>query len=394
MPPAEPGREQRIAAHPDLTPAHVRLLKYYANPWRLGPFLSDELVALILHLYSDEEAEIAQHLRIGSARTADAVAKKARRPLEEAEAVLDRLADEKNLAISHATGIRPKTYRLVPLMPGAFEMILMSGKDDEWHRRFGQLYEAVFNTGYLQRLLLRPAPVARFIPVEETIDAIPMVIPSDRLTEIIMENSRFALGMCACRQARHFAGHGCEMPRETCLAVGNAAEFVIEKNLMRRVDRSEALDVKRRANAAGLANLTINVDPHNPNFICSCCGCCCVALRTITQFDTPGLVAPPHFLPVRDPALCTQCGTCIERCPTQTHQRTEDGWIFRQERCIGCGICVSSCPTGALRMEPAKHYRKPPPKDYYRFTMRLSLGILPAYYQRFLRKIKGKSRAK
>ncbi|UCD85268.1 MAG: 4Fe-4S binding protein, partial [Deltaproteobacteria bacterium] len=355
-----------------------RLLKFYSDPAHIGPHISDELAALVRHLFSEEEAEVAQHLKIISGKTADYIAKCIHRPVEEVEAILLRLADEKRAVLAFSPEDKPKTYRLLPLMPGTFEMVLWGGKDDEWRRKFGELYNTVFNTGYIKRHLKVPVPVVRYIPVEESISTSPVAIPSDLLSEMIRGSDSFAVGVCVCRLALNFEGHEADLPRDTCLAIGKLADFMFERDIMRRVDRSEALEIKQRASKAGLATLSLNVDFTNPNYSCSCCSCCCVALRSISQFNTPGLIAPPHFIPSRNEGVCKQCRTCIEHCPMGVYELTDTGWIYRRERCIGCGVCASVCPQKAIQMEPVKDYH-PPPTNYLNFGLNLGRNIFPGY---------------
>ncbi|MDD3252557.1 MAG: EFR1 family ferrodoxin [Lachnospiraceae bacterium] len=52
-----------------------------------------------------------------------------------------------------------------------------------------------------------------------------------------------------------------------------------------------------------------------------------------------------HGLPIRIhvSANCSNCGTCIRKCPTQAISRT-DPKITDQERCIGCMRCIQECP--------------------------------------------------
>ncbi|MCX5858854.1 MAG: 4Fe-4S binding protein [Proteobacteria bacterium] len=383
----EDSSEKLKAEYPGLTPGHIRLMQFYSNPALAGPRITPELAALVRHLFTDEEAEVAQHLEIGRGRDASYVAGKVHRPLEEAARILSRLADEKRALLSLESENKPKNYRLMPLMPGTFEMALMEGKEDEWHKEFGRLYDALYNTGYIKEVLNVPVPFARFIPVERTIEAAPMAIPSDRLAEMIKSTKSLALGVCVCRQARNWEGHEKDLPRETCLTLGSLAEFMITRGIMRRTDQSEAIEIKRRANEAGLATLSINVNFDNPNFSCSCCGDCCVALRSLTQFNTPGIVAPPHFLPVREVKTCTQCQKCVKRCPTKAHVLSDKKWIFKKERCIGCGLCASSCPTKSMTMQPVKNYRRPP-ADYLRFGLNLGRNIFPGYLKYVLREKK------
>lgn len=370
--------------HPDLSPARLMLLKFYSDPAHLGASLSlgrevrDKLITLIHHLFTDEEAEIARHLHyyIIKGRTAAQIAKKVNRPVDEVEEILARLADEKRVLFALGDRGKNRKYRLMPLMPGAFEMILMEDKETEWSRTFGRLYMDLYNTGYFAENVKTPMPMFRFIPVEETIEAAPMAVPDDMLVEMLANTTSFALSPCACRKARNWEGHGPDLPRETCLAVGKAADFMIQRGIMRRAGRNEVLEVKRRANQAGLATLSINVGFPNINFSCSCCGDCCVVTRTLSQFHVPGMIAPPHFIPVVNRETCTLCGTCVDRCPMKTYSLTDNELVYHRGRCIGCGVCAMACPEKAIRMDPVKDFRKPP-KGYGRLLLEITSGFLP-----------------
>ncbi len=94
------------------------------------------------------------------------------------------------------------------------------------------------------------------------------------------------------------------------------------------------------------------------------CGCCCGALRQVTQFNAPGFVAPPHYMPRIDLAACTYCGRCAEICPMGAMEvlSGEDGkvHVHKPERCIGCGLCVVACESKALSLQEVPDYREPP----------------------------------
>jgi carbon-monoxide dehydrogenase iron sulfur subunit len=57
---------------------------------------------------------------------------------------------------------------------------------------------------------------------------------------------------------------------------------------------------------------------------------------------------------------CTQCGECIEICPTGALSRDKQGIVRLQKKeCVGCLSCVGFCPEGAMHyhidyVEPLK----------------------------------------
>jgi dissimilatory sulfite reductase (desulfoviridin) alpha/beta subunit len=55
--------------------------------------------------------------------------------------------------------------------------------------------------------------------------------------------------------------------------------------------------------------------------------------------------------PVRDPGLCTGCGTCTHYCREKAIV-VEDGVIVMDKgKCMECGFCILPCPFGILRGE-------------------------------------------
>jgi MinD superfamily P-loop ATPase len=53
-------------------------------------------------------------------------------------------------------------------------------------------------------------------------------------------------------------------------------------------------------------------------------------------------------LPVVDPDLCTECGTCVESC---RFGAISDEILIEEMRCEDCGVCQLVCPEGAIRSE-------------------------------------------
>ena len=66
------------------------------------------------------------------------------------------------------------------------------------------------------------------------------------------------------------------------------------------------------------------------------------------------------------PDLCKGCGLCLERCPHDVIDWSEEPGIYgtpratpaRMDDCIACGICQLVCPDSAILIEK-KEKRKP-----------------------------------
>jgi Pyruvate/2-oxoacid:ferredoxin oxidoreductase delta subunit len=355
-----------------------------SSPLRMGPPICDELIALVEHLFTEEEAAVARHLGLYAGRTARQLARAEHRTVEEVQPILDRLSEEKRVILrsappkarepgpaggdgskSAAPAPAESQYRLLPIVPGIFEMMLIDYTPEsltDWHRRFLDLFEALYETGYLLEYHGSMAPGVRYLPVGNVIDAHPMALPSDKLEIVLDRFDAFAIGQCQCRIAMHVVGQGCGKPLGNCMAMGLWAERSVEAGLMRQVSKKEALDIKREAEAHGMVNWMMNVQSSRGQWSCSCCGCCCHALRMVNEFNAPGSIAPPHFLPRLDGSRCTYCGKCAQRCPmgalvVDTQNKKHE---HLRPQCIGCGLCVVACDRQqAVVMEPVPDYRLP-----------------------------------
>ncbi|MBN2003046.1 MAG: 4Fe-4S binding protein [Anaerolineae bacterium] len=358
-----PIRIKKPGDYPDVPPAYLEIARHYANPLLMGPPICDELVALVRHMFTEEEADLVQHIALPTGKTAGALAAAVHRPVEDVRSILERLTHGKGVLMTLGTG-GGKRYGLMPVSPGTFEDVMLWPSEDaytDWHRGFAKLFAALYDTGYWADYATYPTGYVRYVPVGETIDIHQTAWPAERLEEIFDKYKTFSVSVCQCRSTEHLMGRGCNKPLETCISFGGLAEFCIRHDKGRRIEKKDALEIKAEAAAAGLASyiaesrqLTV---PSGSS--CSCCGCCCVALRTISQFDAPGMFAPPHFVPKVNLAQCTYCTRCAKVCPVgaiivdaKTKSRQ-----YLPERCIGCGLCAVACDRQhAIQMEPvAKH---------------------------------------
>ena len=271
-------------------------------------------------------------------------------------------------------------YRLLPVMPGIFELVLIGEAPEtlsDWHRRFAELAEALFETGYMVDYQGRRMPLVRYLPVAGVLGSHPAALPSDQLEIVLDRFDTFGVGYCQCRMSTPPIGEGCGRPIEVCTGIGRWAEQGIEAGWLRSVSKKEILQIKREAESHGLVTFIANVESTQGQASCSCCGCCCKAMRVITEFNAPGAMAPPHFMPRFDSSKCIHCGRCARACTmgaitVDTEQKT---LTHQPARCIGCGLCKIACDRQqAIHMEPVPDYRLP-----YRSWLSMLLRNAPRY---------------
>jgi Pyruvate/2-oxoacid:ferredoxin oxidoreductase delta subunit len=162
-------------------------------------------------------------------------------------------------------------------------------------------------------------------------------------------------------------GKGCGKPIQNCTVMGDWAKSGIRLGRLREVSKKDVLEIKAEAESHGLTSWIMNVESSGGQVSCSCCGCCCHALRLVNEFNVPGWIAPPHFVPRFDWDVCTYCGKCARACPMGAivvDARLETAWQI-EARCVGCGLCALACDKQkAITMEPVPDYRLPPQSWY------------------------------
>ncbi len=340
------------------TSAHRLLADRYGKaPLRLQ--VNDKLALLFGHLFSSDEAGLAAVFPVRPATTAN-LARRAGMSVETAEQFLGEMAQRGVIATYPSP--RGPMHALLPLIPGIFEMQMWRGADEEWTRRFVELYEDYYDRNYwrMQSPTSSSFPIQdmiKVIPVQQHIESQPGVLPSDRVSELIETYTSYGLSKCCCRTSTGLRGASCGKPLDVCMVFGHLADYVIDRGMARRVDRVEISDTAAIAEEAGLVHLTDNIS--SANFLCSCCSCCCEGLKVITDFELPWLVAKSHFLVSVDSSDCVGCAACVDRCPTDALEMDEEHVILESERCIGCGVCISACSVQALELVPRPSYTPP-----------------------------------
>jgi ferredoxin len=356
-------------------PEQKALAEKFTSVWLFGPPMSRELLELVCHLFTPEEARIARLLPRYYPLPLEKIARRARVKPGDIRDAMESMA-EKRVIFGNKRG-----YSLMPLLPGMFEYLLMHGKDSPWHRKYARLINALFATGYSRQYSTTPAPLIRNIPVEAMVESKDQVADADLVSRMIDAHEIMGvLHVCQCRQSHVFSGDTCRRsrPEDGCLVFGSMAEGIVEKGNGRLVTREEMRRIVRERWDRNLVFMTANLVPSQANAICTCCDCCCHYIQSINRYGGMVSLSSPHFQASVDPNLCNDCGRCIRVCNTHAHAMQDRRHLYDKARCIGCGLCIGICPKNALSLKINPDYQRPS-RDWVRFALRIVPRSLVAF---------------
>ncbi len=308
-----------------------------------------EFYPMVRELFSPEEAAVAAAMPMKPA-PASAIAKEIGKGENEMEAILEGMANKGLCSSFTRDGIR--YYVAVPFVPGIFEFQFMRGTRTEKDRRMARLIhdykEAVDRTRGPQMLAF---PASRVIPVGETIRSGTRIHPYSQVTSYPDRYEPISVSTCFCRHEGKLLDEksDCGMPDEVCMQFGTGAQYIIERGLGRKVSKEDAKGILRKAAEAGLVHASLNTQ--EIDFLCNCCSCHCMILKTALRQPKPGRAFYSGFQPRVSPDLCTSCEACVERCPSKACTMGDGVPNFDLDRCFGCGVCAIGCPVEAIVLE-------------------------------------------
>ena len=262
----------------------------------------------------------------------------------------------------------PPYYALHPFIIGMFEMQLKRLTPALYLKtRTYMLQKFAFE--YLSSEILQ----MRVIPVQKSISTIQNIATYDQIREIVEQASdRIGIADCICKKGKDSIGQPCQTTerREICIGFREFHDSYVRHHWGRTISKEEAFELLDRNEKEGLVLMPSNMQ--EPNFVCSCCTCCCGILEILNLLPSPAEKVCNNYESELDPDACKGCGLCLKKCPTQAISSNGKFAIaINSKRCIGCGLCAASCKSGAIRLKQKTEKFIPPKnhEDLYDYLM-------------------------
>ena len=253
-------------------------------------------------------------------------------------------------------------YSLHPFVVGMFEMQL-NRLSPGLFMDTGKYIMQNFATEYLTT----EVPQMRVIPVNKSVDSRQKISTYDEIRAIVESApGQISISDCICKKGHDLLSDPCKKTdrREVCMGLRDFADTWIRHGWGREITKEEALEILDQNEQDGL--MLVSATMQEPEFICSCCGCCCGVMEMLRVMPRVADFTASNFQAQAEPGLCTGCEVCLERCQIDAVDYDHKAKHIKQidtRRCIGCGLCVPTCPEGAIQLF-AKPVQFVPPKDH------------------------------
>jgi electron transport complex protein RnfB len=259
-------------------------------------------------------------------------------------------------------------YALVPLVVGMYEF--------QVQRLSEGLYRdtvTYFKQGFGLEYFSTAVPQLRVVPIRKSLSGgRHQVATYDEIRGLVRQaGDRLGLAPCICRKGKDLLGAPCGVTdrREVCLVMRDLFDHGHRRGWVQKLTTDAALGLLDRNEKEGLVLQSSN--EQRPQFVCSCCGCCCGVLNMLQVLPRPAAFTASNYLARVDPRTCTGCGKCLRRCQMSAIRMAGKTAEIDSDRCIGCGVCVPSCKPAALTLV-RKAVETRPPEDTDALTAMLA----------------------
>ncbi len=261
-----------------------------------------------------------------------------------------------------------RAYALVPYVVGMFEGQLKK-LSKVFLKESGEYYSQAFVREYLTTAV----PQMRVIPVNKSITIEHNIATYDEIREIIKKaGDRIAVIECICRKTNYIQNNPCKLTdkRENCISLRDSCNVLLERGWGRKISRQEVFELLDECEKEGLVLQPANAQ--EPQFICTCCGCCCGILYTLKLLKRPARHVASNYAVEHEAEKCNGCGVCVKRCQMEAITVNENKKAeINLSRCIGCGLCVTTCKKAAITLKMKSEEIIPPrtDEDLYQYIM-------------------------
>ena len=280
-----------------------------------GITYNDPEYKILEPIVDDDMCAVMMHLRLEANRTAEEIARRAKKDLD---FTLEQLNKLKVAGVIRTRTVDGKQCWYYPIwVPGIMEGILSNREQCDKYPVLGECFEA-----YTRMRVSMLAPfmdvgmnMMRVIPVQSAIENNSRKASYDEVEKLVEDAWAVSVGPCSCRRSRRLMGEGCgHLEEDMCMYLNDNAVNYSETGAHRLITKEEAYEILRRAEDNGLVH-ELNVTPgyDDTTAICNCCGCSCFALRIASYFHAPDAIRTNYIARI-DKDKCVACGQCVENC--------------------------------------------------------------------------------
>ena len=280
-----------------------------------GITYSDPEYRILEPIVSDDMCEVMMHMRLETPRTAEDIARRAKKSVDFTQTQLDKLV---TCGVIRARMVDGQPGYYYPIwVPGIMEGILTNREQCDKYPDLGRCFEEYTRrrVGVLAPVMAPGMSFMRVMPVMSAIENNSRTASYDEISTLIDKAEIVSVGPCSCRRARRLMGEGCgHLEEDMCMYLNENARTYIKTGAHREVSKEEAYQILKRAEDNGLVH-EINQAPgfEDASAIGNCCGCSCFAPRIGQHFRRPGSLRT-NFVAKVDKQNCVACGQCVENC--------------------------------------------------------------------------------
>lgn len=330
------------------------LLDTYGNG--VGSQVHDASYTEVMYLFTPEEAQAYLEMPMGVMFTAADYAAASGRAEDECAQICEDLSARGLLFRSRSSGT-PEYHQLAEAH-GIWEYNLNNYEKDDG--AYPAMHKAQWGSDIVLQLYNARSSFYNAVPCSrEVVANNEIALPYDDFEAIVNKFDKIAVSPCQCRLSHQALGKPDpgDHPLETCLTLGEEAEYYIENGIGREIDKKEALEILHHSVECGMVIQVAN--SATTEVICSCHGDCCDILGsyvTIAQGGADPLTPEDlnvfqylsHYTLVHDEESCIKCGSCEKQCPLFAITMDEEtGFPTVNGSCVRCGQCGTVCPVGA-----------------------------------------------